>query len=130
MKSFLTGLALGFGAGVLLAPSSGQETRRSFRTKAEQTRDRVSGQISGIRQKVSRGSDLGHSNSTALHVLNTIDKNQLLDVYSMSPALADRIIAGRPYSRLEQVVERGLIATTAMERFTEDLRAKAIRRRA
>jgi gas vesicle protein len=130
MKSFFTGLALGFGAGVLFAPSKGEETRRSFRNKAESTRNTVSGKISGIREKISRYPDLNQRNRAALQVLNTIDKHQLLDVYAMNPALADRIIAGRPYSRVEQVVERGLITTTAAERFTQDLGAKAARRRA
>jgi YtxH-like protein len=129
MKSFLTGLALGFGAAVLFAPSSGEQTRRSFKRKVEHSRDRVSGKISEIRKKIG-GSDASQANSVAVHVLNTIDRHQLLDLYAMNPPLADRIIAGRPYDRIEQVVELGLVPTTAVERFTQDLRAKSGKRRA
>jgi gas vesicle protein len=60
MKSFLVGLGIGLGLGVLFAPMSGEETRRNIQERAgdlaeqaretiEQGRDRVRSGISAIR---------------------------------------------------------------------------------
>jgi gas vesicle protein len=60
MKSFLAGLGIGIGLGVLFAPMSGEETRRNISERAndladqaretiEQGRDRVRSGISAIR---------------------------------------------------------------------------------
>ena len=60
MKSFLAGLGIGIGLGVLFAPTSGEETRRNISERAndladqaretiEQGRDRVRSGISAIR---------------------------------------------------------------------------------
>jgi gas vesicle protein len=63
MKSFLVGLGIGVGLGVLFAPTSGEQTRSNIRERAtdladnaretlEQGRDRVRSGISGIRRGV------------------------------------------------------------------------------
>jgi gas vesicle protein len=60
MKSFLAGLGIGIGLGVLFAPSSGEEIRRNISERAndladqaretiEQGKDRVRSGISAIR---------------------------------------------------------------------------------
>ncbi len=60
MKSFLVGLGIGIGLGVLFAPMSGEQTRNNIRDRAgeladtaretlEQGRDRVRSGISAIR---------------------------------------------------------------------------------
>ena len=61
MKSFLVGLGIGIGLGVLFAPTSGEETRSNIRERAndladtaretlEQGRDRVRSGISAFRE--------------------------------------------------------------------------------
>ena len=68
MKSFLMGIGLGIGLGVLFAPMSGEETRDNItqrvgdltdqaRDKFEESRDRVRSGISAIRSGVQGGSE-------------------------------------------------------------------------
>lgn len=66
MKSFLAGLGIGIGLGVLFAPMSGEETRRNISDRAndladqaretvEQGRDRVRDTIEQGRERVRSG---------------------------------------------------------------------------
>jgi gas vesicle protein len=65
MKSFLAGLGIGIGLGILFAPMSGEETREnlsqrasdladSARDLANQGRDKVRTTVSAIRDKADR----------------------------------------------------------------------------
>ena len=65
MRSFLVGLGIGVGLGVLFAPMSGGETRENIRDRAndladqaketyEQGRDRVRGGVTAIRDMAQR----------------------------------------------------------------------------
>ena len=76
MKSFLVGLGIGFGLGVLFAPTSGEQTRSNIRERAndladtaretlEQGRQRVRSGISAIRGEAETGTETtGPSGST------------------------------------------------------------------
>jgi gas vesicle protein len=66
MRSFLVGLGVGIGLGVLFAPMSGEETRGNLRDRAtdladqaretyEQGRERVRTSVSSIRDMAQRG---------------------------------------------------------------------------
>ncbi len=75
MKSFLVGLGLGVGLGMLFAPMSGEETRRNITDRANdladqakdvtgQVRDRVRAGVSAIRGSAERatGTESGTPN--------------------------------------------------------------------
>lgn len=77
MKSFLMGLGLGFGLGILFAPMSGEETRNNLSERAndlassaretyEQNRDRVQRGVENIRGTAERA--MGQVRSTAERV--------------------------------------------------------------
>ena len=68
MKSFLVGLGIGIGLGVLFAPTSGEQTRSNIRDRAndladtaretlEQGRQRVRSGISAIRGEAATGTE-------------------------------------------------------------------------
>jgi DNA uptake protein ComE-like DNA-binding protein len=133
MKSFLTGLGVGFGVAMLIAPRSGSETRAQIGEKAgdwweagkEQARrvtessgdllgsareqaKKVGEKISGALGDGSRLGELLHTASPGDAALNTITREQLLSVYGIGPVLADKIIAGRPYKSADELLERGI----------------------
>ena len=51
MKSFLTGLGIGVGLGIVFAPTSGETTRRKVR-------ERFTGLADGLQQKVDKAKDV------------------------------------------------------------------------
>lgn len=53
LLSFLAGAAAGFVAGLLVAPYSGQETRRRIKTKAKELRDDINEQVDQLSEKIS-----------------------------------------------------------------------------
>jgi hypothetical protein len=55
MKSFLAGLGLGIGLGVLFAPKSGDETRRDIRDRANDLADSARDTIERGRERVRSG---------------------------------------------------------------------------
>jgi gas vesicle protein len=79
MKSFLFGLGLGIGMGILFAPMSGEETRNNLADRAndlassaretyEQNRDRVQRGVESIRSTAERA--MGQARSTASDVMS------------------------------------------------------------
>ena len=57
--------------------------------------------------------------------LNTISREELLQVYGIGPVLADKILQNRPYSRPEEVVERGILPQSTFEKLRETLGRKS-----
>ena len=147
MKTFLTGLGVGFGVAMLIAPRSGSETRAQIGEKAgewwetgkEQARravqapgellDSAREQAKKVGETISstlgdgkRVGELLHKASPADAALNTITREQLLSVYGIGPVLADKIIAGRPYKSADELLERGIPETAVKELKRELLR--------
>lgn len=59
LSGIIMGAALGFVAGILLAPSTGSETRETIKKKTQGTLDQVSGSVRDIRDNLAkRGQDL------------------------------------------------------------------------
>ena len=136
MKAFLTGLGIGVGLGILLAPEGGEATRSKVRDKINDWTDRLSRQVENVNQSVAaqadelsqrvsgarrEESDTGASKkpqATAAakgDLINTVSREELMTVNGIGPVLADRIISGRPYSSLRALLERGIIAQGTFE---------------
>lgn len=59
LSGIIMGAAIGFIAGILLAPSTGSETRDTIKKKTQGTLDQVSGGVRDIRDNLAkRGQDL------------------------------------------------------------------------
>ncbi len=135
MKGFLIGLGMGIAAGTMIAPSSGDETR-------ERVRERLTGGLQRIRSAVRRtggsGGPIGIVGQRAARAktpeqrstttgtdLNSISREELLQVFGIGPVLADKIIQNRPYAREEDVVERGILPQSTFEKLQEALRRRS-----
>lgn len=136
MKAFLAGLGVGAALGTILAPRSGRETREQLRSSASdmagvlqqhtgsfrEFAGEVPERIGALKQQAR---DLGESVATevksaaqglasraglgALAKVNTASREDLMEVNGIGPVLADRIIAGRPFTSSRQLVERGIL---------------------
>ncbi len=123
MKTFFVGLALGFGIGFLLLPRSGNEhddlirerTRelqralpsnhqRELRSASVAARDRYS----RSRRPAYVGAGPVRVGIHPVTVLNTATEKQLITA-GIEPALASKIIAHRPYTSIQDAMDRGLL---------------------
>ena len=128
MKRFLTGVGIGVGLGLLFAPETGERSRSKLRQYFSQWADylRNSGsQVAGnLREESDALPDTGdrewtqpqqrteprtHSLSHAAQVLNTISREELMNVDGIGPVLADKIISNRPYSSPQELLERRIL---------------------
>ena len=125
MKTFFVGLALGFGIGFLLLPKSGNEreelqrekTRelqrslpehkeRALQSAAIQERDRFS-----LQRRPGYESG-GGAIRTGIHpvaLLNMATEKELVAA-GLDPAQASQIITHRPYTSLQDAMDRGLLS--------------------
>ena len=129
MKTFFVGLALGFGIGFLLLPKTGNEreelqrektrelqrslpdhNERALQSTAIQERDRFS--LPRRPKYQSRGGAI----RTGIHpvaLLNMATEKELVAA-GVDPAQASKIIAHRPYSSLQDAMDRGLLSLGAL----------------
>ncbi len=150
MKMFLTGLGVGLGAGLLIAPRSGESTRQQIthgarrqaqavkrlaqdphaivdagREKVQELGDRVSKAVEQGKEQIRHaGEKLGVGPVVAL---NTVSRDELLSVYGIGPVLADRIIEARPYESERAVVERGILSESTFTNLEKELLHKSSR---
>jgi gas vesicle protein len=122
MKSFFTGMAVGFGVGLLLAPEAGSETRKkvvekldlakdqaqqaaepiiesvreSARERIEQLGELVQSATQRAQQQADESGMLDEA-SRLLQIFNNSSKTKLMSVKGIGEATARRIIEGRPY---------------------------------
>ncbi|HKD92829.1 MAG TPA: hypothetical protein VKB56_13040 [Terriglobales bacterium] len=139
MKGFLAGLGAGFALGLVIAPQSAEENRTRIAEGAEDLLQQ--GREQG-RELARRSNELLSSapeqtcdfpekrNQTIPQVreplkdvmrgdgaaaLNSISRNELLAVYGIGPVSADKILSGRPYKSLSDLVERSILPASTLE---------------
>jgi DNA uptake protein ComE-like DNA-binding protein len=136
MKAFLTGLGVGAGLGILFAPDSGERTRRRVWEKVGLWTHAPSRQLDRVKNAVvSQADQLSHRASAAPEeqngrgapkrpqarstadsdLINTLSRDDLMTVNGIGPVLAERIISGRPYSSIRDLVDRRIIAQSTLD---------------
>jgi gas vesicle protein len=136
IKQFLVGFAVGAGAGVLMAPRSGEATRSKLRTRGEGLLGRAASQ-GHPKERVAEDAgapeasnptpasasvpvELGQDQSVA-EVLNHARKAELTSVTGIGDVTAKRIIKHRPYSSAEEAVREEVIPEETLEKVKEQL---------
>ena len=137
MKAFLTGLGIGVGLGILLAPERGEITRSKLRDRLSDWSDSVSDQVTDQMENLKKGADrvraaasemtenvrnrAASSPSSDADALNSISREELMQVNGIGPVLAEKIISGRPYSSLNELLERGILSSSTFEELQREL---------
>jgi gas vesicle protein len=147
MKSFLTGLGAGVALGMLFAPRSGNETREQLRSKAKEFADQAKERAwevgRGVQKQADRlknqAADLTENAGAqiknavqsaasraglgALAKLNTVSREELMRINGIGPVLADRMIAARPFTSTQQVLDRGLLPEPTFQELIREFEA-------
>jgi len=132
------------GLGVLFAPERGEATRRKLR-------ERFSGLIDNLGRQMDKAKDVvdetvaryserpfGESQDSrttfppkkgqarersfaSSDPINTLTREELLNVKRIGPVLADKIISSRPYSSREDLTERVILPQSTFEELDREL---------
>ena len=133
MKAFLIGLGVGAGLGILFAPDTGEGTRRKVRAKVGLWTHAPSKQVHSAKNAVvseadrlsrpasNEQNDRGDARRAQARslvdsdLINTLSRDDLMTVNGIGPVLAARIISGRPYSSIRDLVDRRIIAQSTLD---------------
>jgi competence protein ComEA len=88
--------------------------------------DRVSEAAANASEKCSdpppkKTADRESAPSESDDLINTVGREELMSVNGIGPALADRIISGRPYSSRRELVERGILPQSTFDELEREL---------
>jgi len=136
MKAFLIGLGVGAGLGILFAPNTGERTRRRVREKVGWWTHAPSKQVNSVKNAVATQADQLSQRASGepeeqndrgaarrpqarsvadSDLINTLSRDDLMTVNGIGPVLAERIISGRPYSSIRDLVDRRIIARSTLD---------------
>jgi gas vesicle protein len=138
------GVVVGAGFGIMLAPDSGENTRRKLRQRGERLFRRLNDPVQPDESGSEAGAqpDTGSSGSesqrgsaatatrsgleqgadqSVAEVLNRARKDELMSVDGIGDVTAKRIIRNRPYESAEEAVEEEVIPEATLEKVKEQL---------
>lgn len=139
MKSFLAGLGIGVGMGLIFAPEAGSETRKRIKEKIDGAAEQVSTAskpiVEAVRAKAEQVANMEYENAQpvqpesasdgnsnrVLEILNSASKTKLMSVSGIGDATARRIIEHRPYTEAAYVTENHILSSELLERIEKDL---------
>jgi DNA uptake protein ComE-like DNA-binding protein len=135
MKAFLMGLGIGVGLGVLFAPNSGEVTRgkvrKHFTGLADKAEDVVQETVAAYAGGSSPETERKETEKKAQareeglfpssDPINTLTRDELLNVTGIGSVLADKIISSRPYSSRQELVQRGILPQHTFEELEREL---------
>jgi gas vesicle protein len=145
MKAFLTGLGIGVGLGILFAPDTGEATRKKLRERSSAWSESLPQQAENVKTAVQRASErvseaaANVSDKIGEHLppkkdvktsaatfgkddfINTLGREELMNVNGIGPVLADDIVSGRPYSSRRELLERGILPQSTFDELEREL---------
>ena len=138
MKSFLAGVGIGAGVGLLLAPEAGLETRRKIKEKFGKSADKLNTSsqpiVSAVRDQVEQlankeyeqpkqqlASAKNNESERVLDILNSASKTKLTSVPGIGDGIARSIIEHRPYSDASQVIEKTILSQEVLDKLKKQL---------
>ena len=114
VKSFLTGLGLGVGLGVLFAPKPGDQLREQAKEKVREVVETSRAQAGEVIAMAKRAL---HSEAD---LLNSSSREELLEVPGIGPVTADKLISGRPYESIDDLATRKSVAPSIIDALREE----------
>lgn len=141
MKSFLTGIGLGYAIGLWLAPAAGSETRKKLITRGADLAENLGNKVgagldknretsqkqeeqtaSGAQaQAGSNNQEIQPTQDPVAEVLNSASKTKLRSVPGIGDATARRIIESRPFESEAEVVESKVMPEKVLKNLKDTL---------
>jgi gas vesicle protein len=141
MKGFLAGLGIGALIGVVVAPRSGEETRRALADAANQRfggikddlnqhleefkdsanesigniKQQVDQHVSSVRESMSAAKEKISGRNSLLEIINDWPQERLIEIDGIGPVLASKIIENRPYKADTDLVESKILPPSAID---------------
>jgi gas vesicle protein len=134
MKGFITGVAVGFGVGLLLAPEEGSETRKKVIERLNAAKDGLPESARPLVESVTEhveqflhttiqpaAENLKDEATRLIEVFNTASKTKLMSVSGIGDATARRIIDGRPYTSADAIEGNGILSADVLRNLKKEL---------
>jgi DNA uptake protein ComE-like DNA-binding protein len=141
MKAFLLGLGIGGVIGLLVTPDSGEANRRKLRSRVTEWSQSLQTKIDNAKQQMKTEAASTRSASQSpdeapvrkepasekevrgtADPLNTMTREELMEVNGIGPVLAEKIISNRPYSSTEDLHQRGILPQSAFDELESQLK--------
>jgi DNA uptake protein ComE-like DNA-binding protein len=138
MKAFLVGVGIGVGVGMLFAPESGEVSRRKLRARVTEWSESLGRTIDEAKDRFQefvptenkieeplpprKDQAKAQSPSESTDPINTMTREELMNVNGIGQVLADKVISSRPYGSPRDVVDRGILPLSTFEELERELK--------